>query len=188
MISSAHAATEAHAQGTGLPQFDTSMFSSQIFWTVLSFFILMYLLQRYVIPPINDILDSRSKKINGDLQHADKMRGEADRVLADYQAQLERARQSAMSILEEARMEAAALRERAFAELNEQLAKKKASALEEIDRVRIKAMADVREAAVEIAMQATEKLIAKSVDRTDADAMVESALQQMDENSRKALH
>ena len=187
MISSAYAAAEEHAQSSGLPQFDSSVFGSQIFWTIVSFFILMYLLKRYVIPAINDILDSRGKKISDDLQNAEKARTEAERVLANYQAQLDRARQTAMTTLEEARMEAAAQWERAFTELNEQLAKKKASAVEEIERVRMKAMADIRQAAVEMAMLATEKLIAKSVGRKEADAMVESALKQI-EKDRPGLH
>ena len=187
MISSAYAATEAHAQSSGLPQFDSSVFGSQIFWTITSFFILMYLFKRYVIPAIGDILDSREKKISDDLKNAEKTRLDAERVLASYQEQLDRARQMAMTTLEEARLEAAALREGAVAELNEQLAKKRVSALEEIERARTKAITEVRQAAVEMAMLATEKLIAKAVGREEADAMVESALQQMEEK-RVSLH
>ena len=187
MISSAYAATEGHAPSSGLPQFDSSVFSSQIFWTVVSFFLLMYLLKRYVIPAINDILDSRGKKISDDLQSAEKARLESERVLASYQEQLDHARQMAMTTLEAARLEAVALRDGAVAELKEQLEKKKVVALEEIERARVKAMAEVRLAAVEMAMLATEKLIAKSVGQAEADAMVEAALQQMEEK-RPSLH
>lgn len=187
MISSAYASTEAHAQSSGLPQFESSVFSSQIFWTIVSFFILMYLLKRYVIPAINDILDSRGKKISDDLQNAEKTRKESERVLASYQEQMDRSRQMAKNTLEEARMEAATFRENALAELNQQLDKKKESAMEEIERARNKAMADVRQAAVEVAMLATEKLIAKAVSKKEADAMVESAMAQLQEN-RAGLH
>lgn len=158
-----------------------------MFWTVVSFFLLMYLLKRYVIPAINDILDSRSKKIGDDLKGAEASRREADRLLASHQEQLSRSRTMAMTALEEARLEASAIRERAMGELGEELAKKKAAALQEIERARAKAMEDVREAAVDAAMLATEKLIAKSVGRSEADAMVEDALKQM-EKSEGGVH
>ena len=187
MISDAYAATDGHAQASGLPQFDSSVFGSQIFWTIVSFFLLMYLLKRYVIPAINDILDSRGKKISDDLQGAEKARKDAEQVLANYREQLDRARQAAVTTVENARQEAVIYRENALAELNEELAKKKEFALEEIERARKKALVDVRQAAVEMAMLATEKLIVKSVGREEADAMVESALQQM-ERSKPTLH
>ncbi|MEO5362857.1 MAG: F0F1 ATP synthase subunit B [Magnetococcus sp. DMHC-8] len=187
MISSAYAATEGHAQSSGLPQFDSSVFGSQVFWTVVSFAVLMYLLRRYVIPAINDILDNRGKKISDDLQHADRVRQEADRLLAEYREQMERSRQVAATALEEARVEAEAIREHALAELNEELAKKKAAALEGIERVRLQAMEEVRAAAVDIAMLAAEKLIAKSIGRAKAEGMVKEALDHLEQN-KAGLH
>ncbi|MEO5340567.1 MAG: F0F1 ATP synthase subunit B [Magnetococcus sp. MYC-9] len=187
MISSAYAATEVHAKSSGLPQFDSSVFASQIFWTVVSFLLLMYLLQRYVMPAINDILDNRGRKIGDDLQHAEKARQEAEALLASCHAQVERAQQMAATTLDEARMEAAAIRDQALAELNEELAKKRASALEEIDRGRVAAMAEVRQAAVEIAMLATEKLIAQSIPRSKAEGMVDEALDHLERN-KASLH
>ncbi len=186
MIASAQAA-EGHAQSSGLPQFDSSVFASQVFWTIVSFVVLMYLLRRYVIPAINDILDSRGKKISEDLQHAEKVRREADRLLAGYREQMDRARQMAATTMDEARAGAIAIRDHALAELNEELAKKKSSALEEIERARLQAMEDVRSAAVEIAMLATEKLIAKTVTRAKADGMVKEALDHLEQN-KASLH
>jgi F-type H+-transporting ATPase subunit b len=187
MISSAYAAAEGHAQSSGLPQFESSVFASQMFWTVVSFFVLMYLLNRYVIPAINDILDSRSKKISEDIQQAERSRVEAERLLANYRDQIERARQLTATTLDEARIEAAAIREQALAELSEELNKRKASAVEEIERTRIQAMEQVREAAVELAMLATEKLIAKTVTKPKAESMVKEALEHMEKN-RIGMH
>lgn len=182
MISSAYAATEGQAQSSGLPQFDSSVFGSQIFWTVVSFMILMYLLKRYVIPAINDVLDSRGHKISEDLQNAEKARQEADRLVAGYREQMERVQHMVASTLEDARMEASSIREHALAELTEELAKKKASAVEEIERARVKAMEEVRHAAVEIAMLATEKLIAKAVTKAKAEEMVMGAIDHLEQN------
>lgn len=187
MISSAYAATDAHAQSSGLPQFDSSVFASQIFWTVVSFLVLMYLLKRYVIPAIGDILDNRSRKISDDLQQAEKARQDADRLLIAYREQTERARQMTAATLEEARLEASAIRDQALVELGEELAKKRSAALDEIERARLRAMEDVQSAAVELAMLATEKLIAKTVNKAKAEEMVKEALTHLEQN-RANLH
>jgi len=187
MIANAYAAAEGHAQSSGLPQFDSSVFGSQIFWTVVSFLLLMFLLNRFVIPAINDILDNRSRKIQDDLDNAAKAKKEAEQLMIAYKGQLDSAREMAASTMEEARQDANRHREQAVLELNDELSKKKNAALEEIDRAKRRAMDEVRTAAVDVAMMATEKLIAKSVTKTEADAMVHEAWTRLDQN-QASLH
>lgn len=176
-VALAAAAEQAHeASGGGLPQFDSSSFTSQMFWAALSFAILMFLLNKYVLPGIADVLDARSSKIKDDLDSAEKMRKEANAVLADYRTQLAEARQSAGKILDESRLEAARNKDQSIADLNAELSKKKNAALEEIEQAKRKSLAEVQSAAVEIAILATEKLIAKSVQVDDANQMVAESI------------
>ena len=184
----ASGAQAAAAPASGLPQFDSSVFASQIFWTVVSFVLLMYLLNKYVIPAIGDILDSRASKISEDLGKAEKSREEAEVLLNSYKNQLSSAREMANATLEEARQGAARYRDEALAELNAELDKKRASALEEIDRAKTKAMGEIRLAAVEVAMMATEKLVAKTVSREDAEGMVQEAMTQIAGQGKGSLH
>ncbi len=189
MISSAYASTDAAAASSGLPQFDSSVFGSQIFWTIVSFALLMYLLNRFVIPAITDILDSRASKIREDLESAEKSRKEGEEFLNSYKNQLASAREMANATMEEARQGAASYREEALAELNEELDKKRNSALEEIERAKVKAMLEVRAVAVEVAMLATEKLVTKSVSQADAETMVQEAMKQIGSDGKgKSLH
>ncbi|MBF0370762.1 MAG: F0F1 ATP synthase subunit B [Magnetococcales bacterium] len=183
MISIAHAAEGA----SGLPQFDSSTFSSQFFWTVASFIVLVVLLKKYVIPAINDILDARGKQIGDDMDNAEKLRKEADKVLAEYQEKLSMAGETAAKTIEAARMDAARFREDAHNKLEAELGKKKEAALAEIEQTKQKAMADVKNTAVDVAMLATEKLISKAVTKTDANKMVQAALEQL-KSDGKQLH
>ncbi len=83
MISVAHAAAEG-----GVPQFEQSMFQHQIVWAVISFAILLYLLNKYVIPAINDLLDARARKIEEDITGAERARREAEKAQAELSHQL----------------------------------------------------------------------------------------------------
>ncbi|MBF0154850.1 MAG: F0F1 ATP synthase subunit B [Magnetococcales bacterium] len=190
MISIAHAAEEAaqHAQASGLPQFDVVNFSSQIFWTVVSFVVLLYLLNRFVIPAINAILDARGKTIEDDLNQAKSSREEAEKILAGYRKELSAARQEAAKILEQARQEAARQREQTKSELDAELTKKKAAAASEIELAKKRAMEEIRELVVDLTVDATQKLVGKAVTKTDANKMVEQVLSQIKDDNQKPMH
>lgn len=185
IIGTAYAETAQHAS-SGMPQFETSTFSSQSFWAVVSFAILLFLLTKYVIPAVNNVLDARNNKIRDDIDGAKQLKDDAEKVLADYRHQLSQAAAEAARIQEDAQQDAARRREKEMAELEDKLAKKRASAMEEIEQAKRKAISEVRDVAVELAMLTTEKLIAKSITPEDALAMVDDAIKQLQE--QKQLH
>ncbi|MBF0589536.1 MAG: F0F1 ATP synthase subunit B [Magnetococcales bacterium] len=190
MISVAHASEGAHAAsgGGGLPQFDASTFSSQFFWTLVSFLALLFLLNKYVIPAINRVLDAREKTISGDLSNAENMKKEAQQVLADYQAKLRDSAKKAEQTLADAQKEAAQNREQALKELNAELQKKQDSATEAIEQAKRKAIEEVKVVAADLAIITTQKLISKSVTKTEANKMVTEAISEMESAGSKALN
>ncbi|MEO5331488.1 MAG: F0F1 ATP synthase subunit B [Magnetococcus sp. YQC-5] len=169
------------AAGSGLPQFEPSVFGSQIFWTVVSFILLLMLLKKHVLPTIATILDSRSKRIAEDLQKAEQARKESERLMNNYQGQIIAARHVAAETLEQAKQEASRQRDQAMVELNKELAKKRDAALIDIEQAKQRAMSEVHVAAVEISMLVAERLIAKSMDAVDANRMVQEAVSQLAE-------
>ncbi|MBF0181148.1 MAG: F0F1 ATP synthase subunit B [Magnetococcales bacterium] len=190
MITEAYASAGAagkEAAASGLPQFESSVFASQIFWTFVSFFILLMLLRKYVLPAIETILDARASRIADEIQKAEAGRKEAERLQANFQGQLVAARQTAAKMMEEARLDAARMKEQAHEELQQELTKKKNAALVEIEQAKHKAMEEVRTVAVELSMQVAEKLIVKSMSDEDASRMVQEALTNLGE-SQAQLH
>lgn len=195
MITDAAAATGEHAAaagghaaaGSGMPQFEPSMFQHEIFWSIASFVILVYLLRKHVLPPIEKILDARNEKIRTDLDAAEASRREAEKVSVEIQKQLNSARRQAEQTVEEARLEAARYRELARESLSQELAKKKTVALAEIETAKRSAIAELHHAAIDIAMLATEKLIAKSMTKTETGKMVQEAIAAIQE-SKTPIH
>ena len=45
-----------------MPQLDTSTFTSQLFWLVVCFFSMMFIMSKFIIPKIADIMNSGSVK------------------------------------------------------------------------------------------------------------------------------
>ncbi|HIJ83117.1 MAG: ATP synthase F0 subcomplex B subunit [Magnetococcales bacterium] len=183
MIATAYAATgEQAAAGSGMPQFEPSVFQHQIFWSIASFVILLYLLRKHVLPAIEKVLDTRSNKISSDLDAALKSRQEAEKASVDTQKVLVAARRQAEQTVEEARLEAARYREMAKESLGQELSKKKSLALAEIETAKRAALAELHETVVDIAILATEKLIAKNMTKADTNKMVQEAITAVQEH------
>src|ERR671912_289098 len=80
--------------------------TSLLFWEIITFFILLFLLVRYVYPPIRKQIQERQTQIERSIDEAEKTRAEARELLAEYRRQIEEARGEGRRILEEARKQA----------------------------------------------------------------------------------
>lgn len=75
------------------------IFSSLIFWEIVSFGILLFILYKYAFPGILSVLEEREKKIKDSLEQAEHHRSEAERRLKEYEAKLSAAGKEAEAIL-----------------------------------------------------------------------------------------
>src|SRR4028118_845472 len=66
--------------------------TSLLFWELLTFALLLFLVIRYVYPPIRDQIQKRQAGIEGAIDEAQKTREEARELLAEYRRQIEEAR------------------------------------------------------------------------------------------------
>src|SRR3954454_14505310 len=72
-------------------------------WTLLAFGTAMYVLKKKAFPAISDALDKRQKAIEESIDHAERVKTEADSVLAEYRERLTEARSQADDIVAKAR-------------------------------------------------------------------------------------
>ena len=68
-----------------MPQLDTSTFTSQLFWLVVCFFSMMFIMSKFIIPKIADIMEQRQRKIDGYLNKAADLKEQAEAALRKYQ-------------------------------------------------------------------------------------------------------
>ena len=100
-----------------MPQFEqVEVFSSLIFWSLLSFGLLFVLLKKYAFPPILDALDDREKKIRADIEGAEKLKQNATEVMEDLERELKNAHEKATTIVQMATGEAKKIQEKTLEE------------------------------------------------------------------------
>ncbi len=123
-------------------------------------------------------LDRRTETIRTELDEARALREEAQRVLADYQRKRQEAEAEAEAIVTGARVEAERLAKDAAAKLQDFVARRTKMAEAKIAQAEAQATADVRAAAADAAIRASELILRQGGAGADA-GLVESGLRQI---------
>ncbi len=159
-----------------MPQFDPSSFPSQLFWLFVSFVVLYWVVARFAIPRISNILEQRERVVQDDLDRAETLKAEAEKALADYEAAMATARDQARTLMHKVSEEAKAEAEARNKEIGEELTAQIAEAEGRIAKARDDAMAGLASIAAEAAQDAAARLAGLSVDSKDAEAAVDTAM------------
>jgi F-type H+-transporting ATPase subunit b len=149
------------------------------FWVLVAFVIFIGLIVWKARGTIATTLDSRGDRIRNELDEAQRLREEAQALLADYQRKQRDAVQEAESMLRAAEEEAARVRERAEADLAASIKRREQQALDRIAHAEANAQADVRNLAVDIAIAATRRILVEKLDEAKAAELVESAIKEI---------
>jgi F-type H+-transporting ATPase subunit b len=104
-------------------------------------------------------LDTRSARIQAELDEARKLKDEAAQLLAEYQRKRQAAESEAQDIIAGAKAEAERLAVEAKAKIEDFVARRTAMAETKIAQAEAQATADVRSAAAEAAVAAAEKIL-----------------------------
>ena len=149
------------------------------FWVLVSFVIVLVGLLRKAGPLITKTLDDRATKIKGELEEAQKLRDEAQRMLAEYQRKQRDALKEAEEIVARARAEAERAAEQAARDLDAALERRKRLALEKIALAESKATAEVRNTAVDVAIAAVREILAKALDAPRKGKLIDDAIAEL---------
>jgi F-type H+-transporting ATPase subunit b len=149
-------------------------------WTLLLFGISMYVLAKLVFPRISQALDKRQHAIEESIDHAEQVRKDADRLLAEYRERLTEARQQADEIVSRARNTAEA-HER---ETQEEAKAKREQMMEQtrrdIEAETRRAIQEIRSEVADLTVLATEKVTRKTLNDDDQRRLVKDALDELD--------
>ncbi len=149
----------------GLPQLDFTTYTSQLFWLAITFGLLYVLLARVFLPRLGAVLAERRNTVEGDLNAASALRGEAKDAGAALEAALADARARAHAIVAKEReamtAEIDAEAQKAEAALEAKLAEADAT----IAGRRDAAMAKVADVAAEAAGAVVQKLTGAAPDQ-----------------------
>ncbi|EQD25679.1 MAG: ATP synthase subunit b [Leptospirillum sp. Group IV 'UBA BS'] len=145
---------------------------------------MLLIVAKYLYPSLTRILEERRKKVSSDLEAARANREEAERLLAEQRALLEKARAQSDAMIRQAEEMARTLREEREKELALSVKAEldKASAQIAADREKMKA--DLRNETVTIIVRSLETLLEESLSDTQKVLYINKAMKALDE--RKA--
>lgn len=133
-------------------------------WTLVIFLVLVVVLAKTAWPAILKAVEERERKIQAQLDQAEKANQDAQRVLADYQEKLAAARNEAQQLLAAGRQAAEKAREEIMARSRAEHEDMLARARREIVAEREKALAELRSEAVELSLAAAGKVLERNLD------------------------
>ena len=155
-------------------------YQSPEFWVAIAFLLFVALLLYVKVPKlIATALDKRSAAIAAQIDEAQRLREEAEALLAQYQRKEREAQAEAQGIVAHAEAEAKRVAADAQKALEASIARREQLAVEKIAQAEAAAVKEVRTVAVEVATEAARKVIAASIDAGKANALVEDAIREL---------
>jgi F-type H+-transporting ATPase subunit b len=155
--------------------------SNPEFWVLVALALFFGLLVYLKVLPgaLFKALDSHAAKIRAELDEAERLREEAQALLADVKAQREEAERQAAAMISAAQADAKRLAVDAHQKLEDQIARRADMAERKIAQAEAQALADVKNAAVDLAAQAAETVLAARLAGSTTDPLVDLAISQM---------
>jgi F-type H+-transporting ATPase subunit b len=159
-----------------MPQFDTTFFESQIFWTIISFTVLFVLLNHWVIPSIKSVLKKRADTIEQSLLDAEQAQSEAMALKSKYDEQLASIHQQSNKMMTETEDFIRNQREKALSALEQELQKKKHNFIKDEAMLHEQTLLEVRRESSQLILAAAEQLILHQYSTEDAQKELDDAI------------
>jgi len=135
-----------------------------IFWTVVTFLILLFILKKVAWKPILNALDQREASIRESIERAEKAKAEAQKILDENKLNFSKAEEESRKLIEQSREYAEKIKNQIMQEGKEQSKKIIEDAAAEIERKKDAAFNELKNQVAEIAIQAAEKLLNEKLD------------------------
>ena len=138
-----------------------------VFWTGITFLILLWILRKFAWKPILGAVSEREDSIKNALAEADKARQEMQDISADNERILKKARTERDGMLKEARDIKNNLIEDAKKEAKIQANKLMEQAKSSIESEKLAAIADIKNQVAELSMDIAEKVVKDELSNKD---------------------
>ncbi|HZD60404.1 MAG TPA: F0F1 ATP synthase subunit B [Anaerolineae bacterium] len=150
-----------------------------MFWTAVSFLILVLLLGKFGFKPLAQILESRERKIRESIEQAENARLEAERLLREYEEKLAEARAEAQKFIAEGKQLGDNLRVEILGKAEEEAKRVVAKAEEQINRDVEQAIKELRAEVADISVSLASKVIEAELDKNAHDQLIEKYLSEV---------
>ena len=150
-----------------------------LFWSVITFLILLVVLKKIAWSPIIEALESRESQIKEALNSAETARENAEKASQDYDDLVKKARAEAQEIVSESKATGERVRQEikntAEKEADDIINKAKAK----IESEREKAINEIRSVAIDFSIEAASKVIERNLDSEDNRRIINDTIKEV---------
>jgi F-type H+-transporting ATPase subunit b len=155
------------------------MLHDPTFWVAVGFVIFLAAVGKKLWAALTGQLDARAARIRGQIEEAERLRAEAQALVAEYKAKHAKALQEAEAILARAREEARRIAAESTAATDAAMKRREQQTLDKIAQAEQAALREVRNQAVDIAIAAARRIVAEEMKGQRGTALVEAAIKEL---------
>jgi len=155
-----------------LVQLDPGLFV----WTIITFLILLGVLTRFAWKPLLKALETRENEISQSLEDAEKAKQELERLSAEGDEIIAKARSEAQGIVSEGKKAAEQLTATTLNKAKEEAMANLSAAKEQIKIERDKAIVEIKGEVVNLSLSIAEKLVKKNLSKEDNKSLIDESL------------
>jgi len=155
-----------------LVQLDPGLFV----WTIITFLILLGVLTKFAWKPLLKALETRENEISQSLKNAEKAKKELERLSAESDEIIAKARSEAQGIVSEGKKAAEKLTAATLNKAKEEAIANLSAAKDQIKIERDKAIVEIKGEVVNLSLSIAEKLVNKNLSKEDNKSLIDKSL------------
>ncbi|WP_288638482.1 F0F1 ATP synthase subunit B [uncultured Lentilactobacillus sp.] len=153
------------------------LYVGDMLFVMLTFLVLMWLIKLVAWKPVTKMMQDRSDKIVNDIDSAKESRTKAAELAQKRQAELDKARDDANGIINNAKQTGQRQREQIVEDARNEASNLKSSAEKDIEQQRQEALANSRKDVASLSIEIASKIISKELNEDDQKGLVDSYIE-----------
>lgn len=152
-------------------------------WTLIAqicnLFIQMLLIKKFLFKPVREMLEKRKAKADAAISDATKAKEEAESMKAEYEQNMQEARDKANEILTTAQKTATLKSEEILREASSQAVAMKAKAEKDIEQEKRKAVNEIKDEIGSMAVDIAGKVIEREISEKDHEKLIDEFIEKV---------
>ena len=149
------------------------------FWVAISFLLFIGLLIYFKIPQkIKTSLDENISNIKSEIDEADKLKEDAKNILTEHEKKISNSKTEVKLMVDKANDDAEKNVIKTNQDFHNLMDNRKKNAEERIKQLKNQALKDIKNTSVKIALEAVEKLLKNSLDKSKLDKIYASSIEE----------
>ena len=147
-----------------------------IFWTTVSFALLVILMYRWALPPLLALLKEREKIISDALLSADETRKRSEDVLASVKQKLTETNETAQKMVEQAKLEGKRMKDEILSVAKREAELLSLQAKEDLQREKNEILSEIKKQTADLIVAAAGRVLGKKIDKNENARLIDESL------------